>query len=168
MYLGHQTNPNITTIYNILNSGYLKSGYETNKNNLYGKGEKHNSKFIYLMFYDITETIPHFELNIDLLLDNVSYLNLTWYAKINNKSIKIDGKKTDKKTINKIITKYRNDIKKQPILLHEILIRHDIDLTKYLRKITIFKKSITNAPNTYNKMKILLKKKYPTVKVKII
>jgi len=166
MLLGHQTENNITNMYKILQSGYLKAGIKTNTCRLYGFGSKNPSKYIYLMNYDITGGIPHLELDSNLLLENISYLNEYWLGKPSNMSIKINGQKTNKKQLEYLLNKYIKKVKTNIMLQHEILLEKDIDLTKYLRKITLF--SNVKTTKTYDKLVKLMNKKYPNVKISFL
>ena len=162
MLLGHQTNPHIKNIYKILKSGYLKPGIKTGIVRMWGW--KNPSKYIYLMFYDITRGImPHLELDSNLLLENIAYLNNSWGGEPHKNSIRIDGSKLNKKQLKEILTKYRNYQKKDGMSEHEILLKNDIDLVKYLRKITLFNKD--KGTKTYYKLLELMKTKYPKVEI---
>jgi hypothetical protein len=161
MLLGHQTNPNITNIYRIMKSGYLKSGQKTGIVRMWGWDNP--SKYIYLMFYDITGRPPHFELDSNLLLENTSYLNVSWNGEPEKDSISINGSKINKKQLKKILKKYRNDLKKLYESTHEILVEEDIDLVKYLKKITLF--NDVKGKKTYYKLLKLMKIKYPNVEI---
>ena len=169
MLLGHQTSTNIKNIYKIMKSGYLKSGIKTGVIRMWGW--ENPSKYIYLMFYDVARMTPHLELDSNLLLENISYLNNGWSGEPHKKSIRIDGSKINKKELKEILTKYRNDVKNQKIynnyknlpLFHEILLEKDIDLVKYLRKLTLF--NDVKGKKTYYKLLELMKKKYPKVEI---
>jgi hypothetical protein len=161
MFLGHQTSQNITDIYKILESGYLKSGKKTGIVRMWGW--ENPSKYIYLMFYDITCGIPHLELDNNLLLENISHLNLGWNGGPSKNSINIDGSKITKKELKEILKKYRNNVKNKNDTYHEILVEEDIDLVKYLRKLTLFKSD--KDKKTYYKLLQLMKRKYPNVEI---
>lgn len=164
MLLGHQTSHNITDIYKIMQNGYLRPGTKTGVVRMYGQNL---SKYIYLMFFDITGGLPHLELDSNLLLENISWLNKSWNGEPSKNSIKVDGSKIDKKQLQEILKKYRNDIKSQNLpktfLQHEILLEKDIDLVKYLRKLTLFRS--VKSKKTYYKLLKLMKRKYPNVEI---
>lgn len=166
-YLGHHTTPNVTNMYKILQSGYLKPGAETGKARLYGK-QNGLSKYIYLKFFDITGGIPHFELDVDLLLDNFSYLNYGWAANPEDYDRNIDGHNINKTEMLKIIKNYRNKLKenRSPYFDHEILLTENIDLVKYLRRVTLSKRYMEY--DTFDKLIRLLERKYPNVEVRIL
>lgn len=165
MLLGHQTSTNITDIYKIMQNGYLRPGTKTGVVGMWGWDNP--SKYIYLMFYDITGGLPHLELDSNLLLENISWLNKSWSGEPSKNSIKVDGSKIDKKQLEEILKKYRNDIKSQNLpktfLKHEILLEKDIDLVKYLRKLTLFRS--VKGKKTYYKLLKLMKRKYPNVEI---
>ena len=66
-----------------------------------------------------------------------------------------------------ILKNYRNDIKSHNLpkkfLTHEILLEKDIDLVKYLRKLTLFRS--VKGKKTYYKLLKLMKRKYPNVEI---
>lgn len=159
----HFTDPSLTNIYRILQSGYLKPGIRTGKVRLYG--QETPSKYIYTMVGDERNPLyehKSFHLDISFLLDNVSYLNTGWRGKPMKNSIKLTGK-MDYKELNGIL----NNIKKatDPRMSHEILSTKDIDLKKYLRVLVLDKQRIANAKKTYQKILTMLDKKYPKTKL---
>ena len=162
MLLGHQTDTSITTLYNILQSGYLKSGKEVGKRRLIGDNPFSKYIFVTLLIPGYLQNLPHFELRTNLLLYNVSYLNLGWNAKPEKDAIKIYGSKINKKQLTKILSNYISDMKDSGYV-HEILVENKIDLKKYLTAIRI-----DNCMKKYKICKKLLKlleKEYPDVKI---
>lgn len=167
MLLGHLTNPTVTNIYKILQDGYLRPGTKTGVVRMWGWNNP--SKYIYLTISHFNAIFSNFELDSNLLLENISWLNTYWNGEPNKNSIKVDGSKIDKKQLQKILKKYRNDIKSRyrggenDDTLHEILLENDIDLVKYLRKLKL-SRSFTGK-KTYYKLLTLMKTKYPNVEI---
>lgn len=161
MLLGHQTNPNITNIYKIMQSGYLKPGSKTGVVRMWGWDKP--TKYIYLMFFDIAGGLPHFELDSNLLLDNIAWLNKSWSSVPSKNAIKVDGSKINSTQLQKILRKYRKSLSTDNSSVHEILLEKDIDLVKYLQKIRLVRND--KSKKTYKKLLILMKKKYPNVKI---
>ena len=54
------------------------------------------------------------------------------------------------------------------MMSHEILLKHKIDLKKFLKEIRVYKQNIIKAPKTFGKLMNLINKKYPDVKVIIL
>lgn len=160
MYLTHRTDPSTKNIYNILKDGYLRPSTKTKNYALFGALSPH----IFLTLNDKNDKTPHMYLDIKLLCENVFYLNYGWHG--DPEGARIDGRKISLNEIKNIISAYRKKVKEiikkagdatMFMMSHEILLKRDIDLVKYLKKI----KDI----NLDEKTKLLLKKKYPKVKI---
>jgi hypothetical protein len=163
MLLGHQTSVSITNLYKILQSGYLKSGKEVGKRRLIGDQPFSKYIFLTLLIPRELQNLPHFELSIDLLLDNISYLDLGWNGEPSSDAIKVKGSKMNKTQLNKIIKDYINDMKEEGDYSHEILVENKINLKKYLKAIRI--DNCMKKYKTCKKLLKLLKNKYPNVKI---
>lgn len=136
MYLIHNIS-NKKNIYKILKDGYLKPSSKTKNIQMSG----YNTKYIFLRLNKKNDE-ANIYLDYRLLLDTVFYLNIGWSGDVTNNSIKIDGTKLDEKQLKQILKifneKVNNYIKlnETPILMtNEILVKRDISLKKYLRKI---------------------------------
>ena len=170
--LGHNTNPLISNIYKILQSGYLKSGKETGITRFSGDRPE-LQEYIYLMVVGLnkSKTGFRFELDYELLLDNIFYLNVGWRGEPSDDAVKINGKKIDKIKLNATLETYAKKVKKinpkseYAAVSHEILVSRKIDLEKYLRKIVISRSDIKRAKKTYERLRKLLKRRYPNVEV---
>lgn len=178
MYLTHFTDASTKNILKILKDGYLRPSIKTKNKRLFGRDL---SEYIYLMIEDKDNNFTYikpgavFYLDINLLLRDIFYLSEGWYAEnIKIKTKKIDGKKI---TEDKLIKKLKNFIKKMKkkdktkviisdnvymdrLFSHEIKIKKDIPLDKYLIKIEL-------QQDKDNKIKKYIKKKYPNVVVKL-
>ena len=145
MYLLHNTDE--TKIFKILSDGKLKSSSKTKNVRMYGWQE--GSKYIYLRLNQKNE-FANLYLDHKLLLENVFYLHTGWLA--TPKTEKIDGRKLTLEQLNKILLDFRKEVKKNhspsimmtneshsmPLMMtNEILIKNNIDLHKYLKKIKI-------------------------------
>jgi hypothetical protein len=163
--LSHSTDPKLTNIYRILQSGYLKPGIRTGVSRMYGS---ELSKYIYTMIMDNKYLIPRystFRLDKYLLLDNISYMHASWGGEPGEDSFRVDSK-TSKKELNKFLKQIKKEGDKyRDPLKHEILSTQDIDLKKYLRVLKLNKKEIPKAKKTYQKIMKMMEKKYPDVKV---
>jgi hypothetical protein len=165
MLLGHQTDTSISNLYKILKSGYLKSGKEVGKRRLIGNDlNEPLSEYIFLtlLIPGYLQVLPHFELNTNLLLDNVSYLSTGWNAKPTKVSVKINGSVINNKQLTKILNTYLKYMKDY-YYNHEILVENKIDLKKYLKTIRI--DNCMKKYKTCTKILNLLKKEYPDVKI---
>jgi hypothetical protein len=159
MYLIHTTDEN--NILKILEDGKLKSSSNTKNVRLYGKSE--GSKYIYLRLGKKND-YANFVLDKKLLLENVFYLQTGWSAI--PLSEKIDGKTLSENQLDEILKKFNENVNnyikdnKKNIgftiqMSNEIIIKNNIDLKKYLKKVNISKydKKIdnflkNNYPNT--------------------
>lgn len=163
--LGHLTNSNLTNIYKILQNGYLKSGKESGTTRMFGIHNK-PSKYIYMMFAHTSKNnrviTYNFELDTSLLVEKKqkSYLNIGWLGKPSKNAICIDHKSNLQ--LDKLLDDFSSKLP-DSAFSHEILLERQVNLKKYLRKITIYSESITRARHTYNKFITLLEKEYPDV-----
>lgn len=163
MLLTHQTNISITNIYSILQSGYLKSGKDVKKKRLIGNYPLSKYVFLNLKSDDIKPSrLPHFEFSIDLLLDNIFYLNIGENGGPSRKSVRIIGSQLNKKQLIKILKNYVKKIKKFNFS-HEIVLENKIDLKKYLYSVRIDNKY--KKYKTYDKLIKLINKKYSDIKI---
>ncbi len=172
MRLCHQSDGHITSIYKILQSGYLKSGKETGVTRMWG-WDWDPSKYIYLTVCGIDRMYVTFELDSKLLLDNFSYLNIGWCATPSSNAVRVKGKNINEVKLSKILNKYVEEIKEKQsehnrTMSHEILLKHQVDLKKYLRKVNVHGGYINNAPKTFDRLLKLIDKEYPNVKVAIL
>lgn len=144
MYLIHTTQENF--MLKILKDGKLKSSSKTKNVQLYG--HKQGSKYIYLRL-GLKKHYPIIIYNLNkLLLDNVFYLHIGWHAEPASK--KIDGRKLTLLELDNLLNDFVNKVKKYykkpfvdndtkiPLMMsNEILIKNNINLNKYLKKIAI-------------------------------
>lgn len=156
MYLLHNTDE--SHIYKILSDGKLKSSSKTKNVRMYGLPE--GSKYIYLRLNQKNE---HGNLYLDykLLLENVFYLQTGWHGEPVTE--KIDGRKLNQIQLKKILNDFIKQVKKYyktqiknnipiPIMMsNEILVKNNINLRKYLKKIYIINKNpkIMNILNNF-------------------
>lgn len=140
-------------IYKILSDGKLKSSSKTKNIRMYGNQNNNiGSKYIYLR---ISQSGDYGNLYLDskLLLENIFYLQLGWHGEVIDKHEKIDGRKLTPKELKNILLKfkkkvktyYQNQIKNNipiPLMMsNEILVKNNIDLRKYLKRIHIVDKN---------------------------
>jgi hypothetical protein len=162
MFLLHNVFEKNSIIKKILDDGYLRSSSKTKNIRLFG-GVK-GSEFIYLR---ISQKGDKADLYIDpkILLTCVFYLNIGWHGEVYEKSTKVDGRKITEKQLHNILNKFKIEIKKSiidnkknnllsPLMTsNEILVRKNISLHTYLKKISI---------NKYNNY---ILNNYPTVSI---
>ena len=118
------------------------------------------SKYIYLRL-DQKNDYGNLYLDSKLLLDNIFYLQNGWHGEPVTE--KIDGRKLTLIQLNKILSDFRKQVQKYyktqiknniqlPIMMsNEILVKNNINLKKYLKKIHIVNKNqkIINITNEY-------------------
>lgn len=152
--LGHSTTTKLENYYEILKSGYLKSGMVTGKRRF---GD-YFSKYIFLMLLKPRCKSPmhlHFKLDVNLLLDNSFYIRSGWNGQNLHKSdIKINGKKLNKKELKSMLKDIDDN--------REILVTKQIDL-KYLKYITIMPNM--KKDDRYKEFVHYVKTEYPNVKL---
>lgn len=158
MYLLHNTDESY--IYKILSDGKLKSSSKTKNVRMYGNPS--GSKYIYLRI-EQKKDLGNLYLDSKLLLENVFYLQIGWHGEIIEE--KIDGRNMKEDELKILLEEFKrkvvNNYKKQkkigiPIMMsNEILVKNNINLKKYLKKIKIVNKS--------DKIKNILKNNYPNV-----
>ena len=162
MYLLHNTdNDKIITI---LQQGKLKPSSKTGNVRMFGQSQ--GSPYIFLRL-NTKNDFSNFYIDHELLLENKFYLQTGWYAEpINNK---IDGTKINSKKLKDLLNKFRIEVNKFiksqktnkiPMMSNEILVKKNIDLHKYLKKIIIDR----NDKNLVSILEIL-KQKYPETKI---
>lgn len=146
MYLLHNTDESY--IYKILSDGKLKSSSKTKNVRMFGQPS--GSKYIYLRLNQ-KKDYGNLYLDPKLLLENIFYLQTGWHGE--PVSEKIDGRKLTFTQLNKILSDFRKQVQKYykiqlknnipiPIMMsNEILVKNNIDLKKYLKKIHIVNKN---------------------------
>lgn len=156
--LGHKTVPGITNIYKILKCGCLRPGSKTEIVHMWDFEQP--SEYIYLT---IGGTFNNSNLILDsgLLTENTSYLNKGWVGTPRKDSIKIDNQPS-KKELSLLLLNWN---KQHPN--HEVLVVENIDLTKWLRHIVLYKRAISKARKTYEKLMKLLNTTHPAVTIEI-
>lgn len=148
----------------ILKNGYLKSSIKTGNIKASGYG----SPYIYLSIYDKKQMDAHLILDPKLLLDRIFYFNYGWRYEPTLDSIKVNGKLLSDHKLIKLLKKFKKyaikhinksyDKKlKMYFMSHEILVKKDISLKKYLKKIFI--------PQTDKELYDYIKTHYPKVKI---
>lgn len=163
----------------ILKEGYLKPSFKTNVRSLY---QNEGSKWIYTRIStDIVksdEYFGHFYLDYSLLLNTTFVLHTGWDTEDKIESYQIiDGTKLKKSQLEKLLLQFKSlcienykfnrliaKINKRPMVnskdykyTNEILIKDDINLHKYLRKI--------NINEDEDKIKKYVKKHYKKVNI---
>ena len=136
IYLIHNIS-NKKKLHDILKDGYLKSSRKTKNIQMPGIG----SKYVFLRLNKKNDE-GNLYLDYRLLLNTVFYLNIGWQGGLTKNSIKIDGTKLDEDQLKQILKIFNNKVNKYtkhnkiPICMtNEILVKKDISLKKYLRKI---------------------------------
>ena len=163
MYLIHTTQENF--MLKILKDGKLKSSSKTKNVQLYG--QEQGSNYIYLRL-GLKKDYANIYLDYKLLLDNVFYLHIGWQAEPASK--KIDGGKLTLLELDNLLNDFVNKVKKYykkpfvdndsklPLMMsNEILIKNNINLNKYLKKIAI--------ANYDKNIEKIIDEKYPNVKL---
>ena len=163
MYLLHNTDESY--IYKILSDGKLKSSSKTKNVRMFG--QPLGSKYIYMRLNQ-KKDYGNFYLDPKLLLENIFYLQTGWHGEPVTE--KIDGRKLTLTQLNKILSDFKKQVQKFyktqlknnipiPIMMsNEILVKNNIDLKKYLKKIHIVNKNqkIINITNeSYPKITFL-------------
>ena len=155
-------------IFKILKDGYLRSSFETKNAKMF---DPKGSKYIYIRLNKQGE-YAHFNLDKNLLLENIFYLNTGWHGEPLGE--KIDGRKLNEKELDEILKNFRARVNKYyreydktwskemkgslPVQMsNEILVEKKISLKKYLRKINKYNCS----QDEYN----YIVKKYKDVKL---
>lgn len=146
MYLLHNTDESY--IYKILSDGKLKSSSKTKNVRMFGQPS--GSKYIYLRLNQNNDN-GNLYLDTKLLLNNIFYLQTGWHGEPVTE--KIDGRNLTLTQLNKILSDFRKQVQKYykaqqknniliPIMMsNEILVKNNIDLKKYLKKIHIINKN---------------------------
>lgn len=151
------SNPGL--VLKILKDGYLYSGFETGNSALFGSP---TAKYIYFSLLNEDITFKHavtFIINGQILYDRPFRYSLGWFTE--DLDMNIEAKHQD---INKILQKIANHIKLvsddelKRSMSHEILIRKQVNLHKYLVAICC---SQLLTPNIIN----YVKQYYPRVKI---
>lgn len=150
-------------VYSILQSGFLKSGSKTGKSMMYGSA---NSKYTYLM---IDAKLRVFELDPLLLLENTSFIHVGWKANPTKDSIKIIGKKYTREKLLTFLRKFKNQKEIKDIaktgnpMTHEILVKNNINLKKFLKNIRLDPNDFT--PKQIQLLREIVEEKYPNTKL---
>lgn len=163
MYLIHTIDEN--NLVNILDDGYLKPSSKTKNVRMYG--QKQGSKYIYLRLNKKND-IGNLYLDINFLLKCTFYLNIGWKGEVTNETIKVKGKELTEEKLKDLLKKFNTKTQKyykdfmekneMPIMMsNEILVKKNISLHKYLKKIYVVNKT--------DKIKNILDNKYPNIKL---
>jgi hypothetical protein len=165
MFLLHNVFEKYSIIKKILEEGFLKSSIKTKKTGMLKNNKV--SQFIYLRISQKGDNSADLFLDPKILLSCIFYLNIGWHGEIYEKTTKIDGRKLTEIQLNEVLNKFKLDIKKSiinnkknnilsPLLTsNEILVRKNISLHKYLKKISINNKYTKYINNNYPNIIIL-------------
>ena len=146
MYLLHTVfgdDENQNKLLKILQSNYLYNSKHTKQPAMYYA--QNYSKYIFLRL-KIKNDSAQLYLDPRLLLKTIFYINLGWIGDLTEKTVKIDGRKITEQKLLKILTKLKQEAIKNtnnnnifiPIMMsNEILVTHNINLHKYLKKVYI-------------------------------
>jgi hypothetical protein len=170
--LAHYINGDVKLLYKILTDGFLKSSSKTKNVKLYGS-EK-GTPYIFVLIEKI-ERLSGITLILDekLLLEHNFYLHIEWKAGIVKNEKKYIGKELSSSELSKILNKFIKDTQKNiqrlkkehypsfSVMTHEILVKNNISLKKYLLEIKISKEDIDKNPKLLDYIKI----NYPNVKL---
>lgn len=160
MYLLHNTDE--SNIFKILSDGKLKSSSKTKNIRMYGHLQ--GSKYIYLRI-EQKKDCGNLYLDSRLLLENVFYLQTGWHGEPIEE--KIDGRKLTEKELKILLTEFKKRVMNYhrvqtnknipiPIMMsNEILVKNNVNLKKYLKKI--------NISNKTDKIKKILTNEYSNV-----
>ena len=155
-----------TTLYKILNDGFLKSSSKTKNSKLFG--DEKGSPYIFLKIpIGVGSMATTLILDEKLLLEHNFYLHIGWSGKVDKNDKKYIGKDLTLSELSKILNKFEKDIYKEgssTIMSNEILVKNNISLKKYLLEIKIMRKHIEQNPEILE----YIKNHYKNVKVTIL